>query len=123
MTTPKKTTLKVINTKLNRLRAQKTALEFKEKSQTKQQRMKRTRALIQTGGLLKVAGILERFSITLGDDLQSDQNNHDKAATLLGVFVSLIEQLPHEFTEDELKALKNKGIRAMQVHEAKLNYD
>jgi hypothetical protein len=123
MTTPKKTTLKVINTKINRLRAQKTALEFKEKSQTKQQRMKRTRTLIQTGGLLKVAGILERFSITLGDDLQSDQNNHDKAATLLGVFVSLIEQLPHEFTEDELKALKNKGIRAMQVHEAKLNYD
>ena len=62
MTTPKKTTLKVINTKINRLRSQKTALEFKEKSQTKQQRMKRTRTLIQTGGLLKVAGILERFS-------------------------------------------------------------
>lgn len=122
MTTPEKTTLKAIDTKLNRLRTQKAALEFKEKNQSKQQRMMRTRTLIQTGGLLKVAGLLERFSISLGDDLQSNPDNHDKAATLLGVFVSLIEQLPHEFTEAELRALKNKGVRAMQVHEAKMNY-
>lgn len=84
--------------------------------------MKRTRTLIQTGGLLSLAGLLERFSISLGDDLQVDSENHNKAATLLGLFVSLMEQLPHEFTSTEKDALKNKGIREMQIHEAKVNY-
>ena len=93
------TKIKAIDAKLNRLRAQKNALEFREKNASKQLRMKRTRTLIQTGGLLSVAGLLDRFSIELGDDLQVDSNNHDKAATLLGVFISLIEQLPHEFTK------------------------
>ena len=116
------TKIKAIDAKLNRLRAQRNALEFREKNASKQLRMKRTRTLIQTGGLLSVAGLLDRFSIELGDDLQVDSHNHDKAATLLGVFISLLEQLPHEFTKAELEALKNKGIRAMKMHEAKVNY-
>ena len=122
MAATEKTTLKAIDAKLNRLRAQKNALEFREKNISKQLRMKRTRTLIQTGGLLSVSGLLERFSIELGDDLQMDSENHDKAATLLGVFISLIEQLPHEFTRAELEALKNKGIRTMKMHEAKNRY-
>ncbi len=122
MKTTEQTNVKAIDIKLNRLRAQKNALEFRQKNDNKQLRMKRTRTLIQTGGLLSVAGLLERFSITLGDDLQSDPDNHDKAATLLGVFVSLIEQLPLEFSDTELEALKNKGIRAMKMHEAKEHY-
>lgn len=122
MAATEKTKIKAIDEKLNRLRAQKNALAFREKNVSKQFRMKRTRTLIQTGGLLSVAGLLERFSIALGDDLQMDSENHDKAATLLGVFISLVEQLPHEFTKVELEALKNKGIRAMKMHEAKNSY-
>lgn len=111
--------LKAIDVKLNRLRAQKNMLDMREKNMSKQLRMKRTRTLIQVGGLLSVAGLLDRFSINLGEDLQMDMQQHDKAATLLGVFVSLLEQLPHEFTDTEIEALKNKGIRAMKMHEAK----
>ena len=122
MTTTEKRNIKAIDTQLNRLRAQKNALEFRQKNDSKQLRMKRTRTLIQTGGLLSVAGLLDRFSIILGDDLQVDSENHDKAATLLGVFISLMEQLPHEFKEEELNILKNKGIRAMHMHEAKQSY-
>lgn len=113
------TKLKAIDIKLNRLRAQKNMLDMREKNMNKQHRMKRTRTLIQVGGLLSVAGLLDRFSINLGEDLQMDMQQHDKAATLLGVFVSLLEQLPHEFTDTEREALKNKGIRAMKMHEAK----
>ena len=111
--------LKAIDVKLNRLRAQKNMLDMREKNVSKQLRMKRTRTLIQVGGLLSVAGLLDRFSINLGEDLQMDMQQHDKAATLLGVFVSLLEQLPHEFTDTEIETLKNKGIRAMKMHEAK----
>ena len=122
MTTTKRTTVKAIDAKLNRLRTQKTALEFKQLNEKKQMRMKRTRTLIQAGGLLSLSGLLERFSITPSDDLQHVEDNHDKAATLLSVFISLIEQLPSEFTKAELDALKNKGIRAMQMHEEKEHY-
>ncbi len=118
----RKKNIKAIDTQLNRLRAQKNALEFRQKNDSKQLRMMRTRTLIQTGGLLSVAGLLDRFSIILGEDLQVDSQNHDKAATLLGVFITLMEQLPHEFTDEELNALKNKGIRAMQMHEKKIGY-
>lgn len=111
--------LKAIDVKLNRLRAQKNMLDMREKNVSKQLRMKRTRTLIQVGGLLSLAGLLDRFSINLGEDLQMDMQQHDKAATLLGVFVSLLEQLPHEFTDTEIETLKNKGIRAMKMHEAK----
>ena len=46
-------------------------------------RQKRTRTLIQCGGLLDKAGILQGFQISLGDDLQ-DFESLDTAATLLG---------------------------------------
>ena len=122
MTTTEKRNIKAIDAQLSRLRAQKNALEFRQKNNNKQLHMMRTRTLIQTGGLLSVAGLLDRFSIMLGDDLQIDSQNHDKAATLLGVFITLMEQLPHEFTSEELSSLKNKGIRAMQMHEKKQGY-
>ncbi len=57
MKTTEQTNVKAIDIKLNRLRAQKNALEFRQKNDNKQLRMKRTRTLIQTGGLLSVAGL------------------------------------------------------------------
>ncbi|MBP6098362.1 MAG: conjugal transfer protein TraD [Candidatus Levybacteria bacterium] len=49
-----------------------------------QDRRARTRTLIQLGGLLNVAKLLEEFGINIGDDLQQDFDANENAAKLLG---------------------------------------
>ena len=116
MTTSKTKKLSSIDAKLNRLKAQRAAFENGLKLETKRERIKRTRTLIQLGGLLSVVKIPQRFDITLGDDLQTDIQNHEKAATLLGLLMTVVDQLPKTFSEAELTALKKKGISSMTTH-------
>ena len=50
-------------------------------------RRARTRTLIQLGGLVEKSGLLDKFGIQVGDDLQKDPEVFDDAATLLGAFL------------------------------------
>ncbi len=115
--------LSAVQTKLNRLEAQKASLEHRQKTHNKQQRMMRTRTLIQVGGLVSITGLLDRFDIALGEDLQTDLNQMDKAATLLGVFIRVIEQIPDDLSQDDLNALKERGIALMKIHSADTHYN
>ena len=103
--------LSAIEINLNRLKAKRAVLEHQQKTATKRERMQRTRTLIQLGGLLSVVKLTEKFDIYLGDDLQNDLDCHDKAMTLLGLFVSVIDQLPETI---DTEALKQKGISFMK---------
>ena len=55
----------------------------------------------------------------MGDDLQLNQEDQDKSATLLGLLVSLIEQLPPNLDK---VALKNKGILFLKMRSAAKHY-
>jgi hypothetical protein len=102
-----------IDAKLNRLKSQKAALETKQKVQTKRERMQRTRTLIQVGGLVSLSGLIERFGIALGDDLQLDIDAKEQSKVIMGVLMSVMEQLPRHLSENELQRLSKKGERAL----------
>ena len=59
-------------------------------------RKARTRTLIQLGGLMVKAHLLEPLDLTLGDDLQQDETNFDSVATLMGAFLDLADPLRHD---------------------------
>ena len=100
--TPLTAKMSDLDARINRLKSQKAALETKHNKHTKNERMKRTRTLIQVGGLVSLSGLLERFDITLGDDLQLDNIAKDKSRILMGVLLSVMEQLPQNFSENDL---------------------
>lgn len=50
--------------------------------------------MIQAGGLLEKAGVLQALDIELGDDLQDDPEMFERAATLLGALLEVKEQDP-----------------------------
>ncbi len=50
-------------------------------------RAARTRTLIQLGGLVIKSGIAEKLGIEIGADLQRDEEQRQKAYTLLGLLV------------------------------------
>jgi hypothetical protein len=112
-TVQSKTKISDIDAKLNRLKSQKAALETKQKVQTKRERMQRTRTLIQVGGLVSLSGLLERFGIALGDDLQLDIDAKEQSKVIMGVLMSVMEQLPRHLSENELQRLSKKGERAL----------
>lgn len=108
--------LDALNTKLNRLKAQKARLEKISESQGKQLRMSRTRTLIQMGGLLSMVNIPSWFDIELGDDLQTDMEKQDQSLMLLGLLATVAEQLPQKFSDDRKTELKLKGQRFIKDH-------
>jgi hypothetical protein len=61
------------------------------KNQRNSERQNRTRLLIQIGGLVQKAKIMETFNINLGDDLQ-DYETLNKAARLMGFLSHSLEQ-------------------------------
>ena len=93
--------------KINRLLAQKAALQYKMKKQENSKRKARTRTLIQLGGLLDLTPLLVICNIELGEDLQLD--HPDKSATLLGILSHLCDQLPEHFTDQDLAKFKSVG--------------
>jgi hypothetical protein len=78
-------------------------------------RTARTRTLIQLGVLLTKTKFLNLFKITLGDDLQSEDENSHKAMMLLGLLKDVGDQLQNTFTDEQLKALKDKGLISMRT--------
>ncbi len=109
--------LDAVTVKLNRLKAQKARLEHLTENKTKQERMSRTRTLIQMGGMLSMVNIPRWLDIELGDDLQTDMNKQDQSMMLLGLLATVAEQLPSTFSEERKIELKLKGIRYMKQHQ------
>lgn len=100
-----------IEIKLNRLRAEKTALQFEEKKQNNRNRKMRTRTLIQIGGLLELTPLPFLCEIELGDDLQGEHQS--KAALLLGILAKCAESLPESLAESEKLHLQTLGLTLM----------
>ena len=111
--------LQNLTVELNRLRTQQVVIERKINQQTKSERRARTRTLIQMGSLISMIGLADICDITEGDDLQLDMESRDKAAVLLGMLVTLIEQMPPALSSLDLETFKQKGINMLKRHEAK----
>jgi len=74
-------------------------------------RKERTRTLIQLGGLMDKAGLLENFDIALGRDLQKDAELKTPVSALMGALLELKQIM----TQDALpfSLLAEKGARAL----------
>lgn len=72
-----------MNTRLNRLRAERASIQSQLKRSSKSLRKARTRTLIQLGGLIHKCGLTEKFGIELGEDLQVDEAAREKAEELI----------------------------------------
>lgn len=114
------TSIPEITAKLNRLKAKRSALETKMKNQTKSERVSRTRTLIQMGGLIHLTEIPSYFDIELGDDLQTNQYKKDSALMLLGLLLTVAEQMPPSLSNERQTELKHKGILFMKKHQNQL---
>jgi hypothetical protein len=66
------------------------------------------------GGLLTLTDLPILISIEEGDDLQHDIHAMDKAATLLGMILSLRDHLPPTLSHTDLEAFRKVGIRHMK---------
>ena len=93
--------------KINRLLAQKAALQHKMKKQESSKRKARTRTLIQLGELLNLTPLLAICNIELGEDLQLD--HPDKSATLLGILSHFCDKLPKHPSAQDLAEFKSTG--------------
>ncbi len=98
---------------INQLLAEKVSTLYQDSRLTKQQRRARTRTLIQIGGLVKLAGLLDVCNIQEGEDLQSDLEQQDKAAVLLGLLTEVCENILS--TTTKLDHWKMIGIRMMKM--------
>jgi hypothetical protein len=99
---------------LNRLQSQKSVLEHRLKTLSNAQRKARTRTLIQMGALLTLTDLATLACIEEGDDLQFDIQSMDKAATLLGMLLTLRNHLPDNLSDQDVEAFKKIGIRRMK---------
>ena len=104
--------LKKTKIEINRLLAQKAALQHKMQKQETNKRKARTRTLIQLGGLLDLTPLLAICNIELGEDLQL--YHPDKSATLLGILSHLCDKLPEHFTDQDLEKFKSVGEKLLK---------
>ncbi len=104
-----------INQKIERLKDVRKRLERRISDAANTDRKARTRTLIQLGGLLNITNLLELTNIHLGEDLESDQINQDKAATLLGLLQHLTETMPPVLSPEQQNDFKQKGIRILKM--------
>ncbi len=102
---------------LNQLLAEKVSVLYQDSRLTKQKRRARTRTLIQIGGLIKLAGLLEICNIQEGEDLQSDLEQQDRAAVLLGLLSEVCEKISPTITN--LDRWKSIGIKMMKMNKQK----
>ena len=84
-----------------------------------QERKLRTRTLIQAGGLLSLSGLLEQCDISEGEDLQSDLESYEKAATLLGILIDASESLLQNNDTQQMQRFRKIGESKMKQAAAK----
>lgn len=70
------------------------------------------------GGLCKLAGLLERFGIQEGEDLQLNPEAQEKANALLGWLWSVLEGREC-FNPEQLEGWKAQGRTSLRRHQAK----
>jgi hypothetical protein len=76
------------------------------------ERRARTRTLIQLGGLVEKAGLLQAFGLETGDDLQKDADAFESAATLLGVLLEASEVLASPLADAQQSLWHARGKEA-----------
>ena len=80
-------------------------------------RKRRTRTLIQVGGLVRKAGLFDLCGIDDGEDLQDRSVSQDKAAILLGWLDERLEKTINEtgrsLSETDREDLRQRGIRRL----------
>lgn len=69
-------------------------------------RKSRTRTLIQLGGLIEKAGLLDDFGIDLGADLQKDEDMKNPVSALFGSLLEVKELIKQEPASIDLWVLK-----------------
>ena len=74
-------------------------------------RKSRTVTLIQLGGLVNKAGLLDPIGLHLGDNLQKDEQNFDAVATLMGAFGELLPMLQKD--EAQKMLWRERGKKAL----------
>ena len=76
------------------------------------ERRARTRTLIQVGGLVEKAGLLQALGLEAGDDLQKDSEAFESAATLLGALLEASEALASPVAEAQKNIWNARGKEA-----------
>ena len=94
------------------LAATKTQLAFQSSRKalfSKNQRKAETRSKIQLGGLLIKSGIVSKFAIHIGSDLQLDPDQQEKATVLLGALIEMNQNLPSYPSKKEEWTILGRG--------------
>ena len=108
--------LAALKAKRNRLSATLTAQNTRRKKSENAARKLRTRTLIQVGGLVHLSGLLDLCDIHEGDDLQLDLAAMNKAATLLGMLLTCVENLhdPKNFPKRNFERGKDGALHPFE---------
>jgi hypothetical protein len=101
--------------KSNRLMVQEQQKQCTYKRDIQSARKAKTHTKIQLGGLLARTGILDLFNITIGDNLQDDGMNQEKAAGLYGALEDFMQQLPKPLPDELHQRFTNLGIKSFRT--------
>lgn len=86
------------------------------------ERRARTRTLIQAGGLLNLSGLFEICGIETGEDLQLDVNGMNKAATLAGILLETLQNIPPSPNPIQLEEWRRSGESFLKQTSANKQY-
>ena len=87
---------------------------MKQETTSKAMRRARTRTLIQLGGLIEKAGLLDILEIQLGQDLQKDAETINPVATLMGSLLSLCALYQDEDSQTRKMLWQRRGKEALR---------
>lgn len=90
-------------------------MKFKQKSDAHSQRKAHTQTKIQLGGLLIRSGLAALFEIHVGDNLQDNDVNQEKAAGLYGALEDFVRQLPNPLPAELHQKFTTLGIKAFRT--------
>lgn len=88
--------LQKLNQEIKKLENQKFRMQVKQEQISSGLRRKRTRTLIQLGGLIEKSGILENLGIEIGSDIQNDEEIQEKVAELYGNILHIKKDMKDE---------------------------
>jgi hypothetical protein len=91
----------------------KNAMMYRGESHSANMRKARTKTLIQAGGLLEKAGLLECVQLEAGQDLQKDPATFESVALLMGALLSLTEIFTAEDAEAQKMLWTVRGKQAL----------
>jgi hypothetical protein len=84
-------------------------MDYRSETSSRKIRKARTRTLIQLGGLIEKAGLLDFVELETGQDLQKDPATFEGAATLMGALLSLKESFLSEEADAQKMLWASRG--------------